>query len=169
MVKSFVTAILILLAVALCESAILSNISFLPAVPDLLLICAIYFSIINGRTYGVVLGFFSGLILDYVSGCPFGLNCLLRTLLGYSAGFLSGTINYRGIVIPMMIGLVGSVVKVFFTWIISLFYPNYVLNYSVFSFIFLTELILNVIFTPVIFKLLGCFNKSICFNYGEID
>lgn len=169
MVKSFVSALLILLGLALSETAILSNISFLPAVPDLLLLAAVYFSIVNGRTYGVILGFFSGLILDYISGCPFGFNCLLRTIIGYSAGFLYGTINYKGIIMPVFIGLVITVIKVLLTWIISLFYPNYVINYSIFSLTFLFELIFNVILTPVVFKLLGCFDKSIFLHSGDLN
>ncbi len=167
MIKSFVTGFLILFALALAESAILSNISFLPAIPDLMLLAAVYFSIVKGRTYGVILGFVGGMILDYITGCPFGLNCLLRTLIGYSAGFLCETINYKGVVMPMLIGLCATIVKVLFTWIISLFYPNYVINYSVFSFVFMFELILNVILTPLMFKLYSCFDKSLMVSSGD--
>lgn len=169
MIKSFVTGLLILLGLALTETAILSNITFLPAIPDLLMIAALYFSIINGKSYGVVLGFFSGLFLDYLSGCPFGFNCLLRTLIGYFGGFLFETINYKGIFMPMLLGLCVSLAKVIFTWLISLFYPNFVINYSIFSSTFLVELVLNIILTPVFFKLFSCFNKSLALRAGDLN
>ena len=83
MLKSFSVSALILLCFSLLETAILSNISVLPAVPDLVLLCVLYFSLINGRMYGESTGFISGLFLDFLSGAPFGFNCVLRTLIGY--------------------------------------------------------------------------------------
>ena len=86
--KSFGISCLFLLGFVLFETAVLSNIVILPVVPDLLLICSLYFSLQNGRLFGVASGFTGGLFLDFVSACPFGFNCLLRTIIGYVAGFL---------------------------------------------------------------------------------
>ena len=76
MFKSFLCSFLILLCSVIVETSILSNISFLPAVPDLALICVLYFSFLNGKNYGQVSGFLSGLLLDFLSGSPLGFNCL---------------------------------------------------------------------------------------------
>lgn len=88
MVKVFSVSTLILLIFAMVETAILSNLSFLPAVPDLVLLASLYIVMMNGKTAGVILGFVSGLILDFITGCPFGYNCLLRTLYVISPVFL---------------------------------------------------------------------------------
>ena len=47
MVKSFIISTLILFSATIIETSVLSNISFLLVVPDLVLICAIYFSFLN--------------------------------------------------------------------------------------------------------------------------
>ena len=159
MVKVFSVSTLILLIFAMVETAILSNLSFLPAVPDLVLLASLYIVMMNGKTAGVILGFVSGLILDFITGCPFGYNCLLRTLICYFAGFF----------IPFLIGLCGTFAKVFITWLISLFYPNTVVTYSMISVSFFTELLLNSVLAPMIFKITSCFNRYIALDITRGD
>ena len=150
---------------ALFESAILSNILFLPAIPDFLLLSVLYFSFTFGRKTGVTTGFFSGLFIDFFSGCPFGLNCLLRTVIGYVSGFFNKTFNIRGIILPCIIAFTGTVSKCFLQIFISFFYPNIVNKYSVFSVMFLSELVMNVVFAPIVFKFLSVFDSI----YPEMD
>ena len=76
MIKSFLISAFILLCSIVLESSILSNISFFYVVPDFALICLLYFSLLNGKTFGELNGFASGLFLDFITGIPFGFNCL---------------------------------------------------------------------------------------------
>ncbi len=167
MAKSVLVSVLILLVAALFESAILSNISFLPAVPDLVLLCSIYLSLVNGRGYGVSTGFISGLFCDFMSACPFGLNCLLRSILGYFPGFFEGSINFTGFFIPAAFGLVGTLCKALCIWIISLFFTS-VQTYNIISLSFVVELVLNTLLAPLIFKLLHSFIRTISLSDGDI-
>lgn len=169
MIKVFSVSTLILFILAMVETAILSNFSFLPAVPDLVLLASIYIVMMNGKTAGVIIGFTSGFILDFITGCPFGYNCLLRTIICYFAGFFNKNLNFRGIFIPFLIGLCGTFAKVFITWLISLFYPNTVVTYSMISISFFTELLLNSFLAPVIFKIVGCFDKHIAMDVSGGD
>ena len=169
MIKVFSVSTLILFILAMVETAILSNFSFLPAVPDLVLLASIYIVMMNGKTAGVIIGFTSGLILDFITGCPFGYNCLLRTIICYFAGFFNKNLNFRGIFIPFLIGLCGTFAKVFITWLISLFLPNTVVTYSMISISFFTELLLNSFLAPVIFKIVGCFDKHIAMDVSGGD
>ena len=169
MVKVFSVSTLILLIFAMVEAAILSNLSFLPAVPDLVLLASLYIVMMNGKTAGVILGFVSGLILDFITGCPFGYNCLLRTLICYFAGFFNKNLNLAVFFIPFLIGLCGTFAKVFITWLISLFYPNTVVTYSMISVSFFTELLLNSVLAPMIFKITSCFNRYIALDITRGD
>ncbi|QTQ11877.1 rod shape-determining protein MreD [Treponema parvum] len=157
MVKYICILLSILLGFAVFESAILSNILFLPAIPDFLLLCVLYCSFSYGRRLGEIAGFFSGIITDFLSGCPFGLNALLRTMLGYTSGFFSKTFSTAGVLMPALIAACGTVYKMFLLWFISLFYRS-VSTYNPFSFLFLTELALNVFFAPIVFKFMSVFD-----------
>lgn len=168
MLKSFSVSALILLCFSLLETAILSNISILPAVPDLVLLCVLYFSLMNGRMYGESTGFISGLFLDFLSGAPFGFNCILRTLLGYLSGWLGGTVNYLGFFMPVLIGFCGTFAKALIVWLMSLFYTS-IITYQLFSVMFLFELIANSLLAPFVFKFLNLFKNVLSTKSEEIE
>ena len=49
------------------ETAILSHIQLLPALPDLILILVVYIALYNGTVVGIMAGVLSGLIFDFLS------------------------------------------------------------------------------------------------------
>ena len=162
MVKSLLISTLILFSATIIESSILSNISFLLVVPDLVLICCIYFSLLNGKLYGEVSGFISGIFLDFITGVPMGLNCIYRTIIGYIAGFFSNTIIISGFVIPMTSVGIATLTKKLLIFIISLFFPKLNLNtYSIISYYFLFEFCANIILAPIVFKFLSFFKHQL--------
>ena len=59
MTKSLLVSTFILFCSVIIESSILSNITFFLVVPDLALICTVYFSLLNGKTAGEATGFIS--------------------------------------------------------------------------------------------------------------
>ena len=162
MIKSLLVSTLILFSATIIEASILSNISFLLVVPDLVLICCIYFSLLNGKLYGEVSGFISGIFLDFITGVPFGLNCVFRTIMGYLFGLFSETIIISGIVIPMASVAIGTFSKKLLIFFISLLFPKLSLNiYSIISYQFLFEISANVLLAPVIFKFLSFFKTQL--------
>lgn len=162
MVKSLLISTLFLFAATIIESSILSNISFLLVVPDLVLICCIYFSLLNGKLYGEVSGFISGLFLDFITGVPMGFNCIIRTIIGYITGLFSNTIIISGLVIPMASVGIATLTKKLLIFLISLFFPKLSLNvYSIISYEFLFEFCANIILAPVVFKFLSFFKQQL--------
>ncbi|MCQ2591644.1 MAG: rod shape-determining protein MreD [Treponema sp.] len=162
MTKSLLISTLILFCTTIIESTILSNISFLLVVPDLVLICSIYFSTLNGKLYGETSGFISGLFLDFITGVPLGLNCFYRTLIGYIFGLFSETIIISGVFMPMLTVSVGTIAKRLFLILLSLLFPK--INLEIYSFIsyqFLFEFIVNTLLAPLVFRFLGFFYNSL--------
>ena len=70
------------------ETAILSHIRLLPALPDLILILVVYIALYNGAVAGITAGFLSGLIFDFLSLAPMGLHSFVFTVLGFLYGIL---------------------------------------------------------------------------------
>lgn len=161
MIKSYLFSSMILLFAVLIESAVLSNIYILPAVPDLVLICSLYFSLNNGCIQGQTMGFAGGMLVDFLSGCPFGLNCLVRTILGYTAGLFKKILNLKSILVLFLIGMGATFAKAGFIYFVSFLFPNMVNSYSIISKVFLFELGLNSFLTPFIFKFLNNFSNII--------
>ncbi|OJF77746.1 MAG: rod shape-determining protein MreD [Treponema sp. CETP13] len=155
--KTFFSSAATLLALLLVETAILSNWYILPVVPDLLLITVIYISYSNGSMMGQTTGFFSGLILDFVSASPLGLHALMRTIIGFLSGFLHQRIVLNGILFPMVVGFFGTVLKAILLTIISFFYQDGIQTYFSSGSAFINECVINAVLTPVMFKFLSNF------------
>lgn len=162
MVKSLLISTLFLFGATIIESSILSNISFLLVVPDLVLICCIYFSLLNGKLYGEISGFISGFFLDFITGVPLGLNCVFRTIIGYISGIFADTIIISGFVIPVVSVGIGTVAKKILIFLISLVFPKLALNvYGFISYQFLFEFVANMVLAPIVFKFLSFFKTQL--------
>lgn len=168
MIKSLLFCIFTLFCAVIVESCILSNISFLYVVPDFVLICSVYFSLLNGRTFGEVTGFAGGMILDFITGIPFGFNSLIRTIIGYIYGFFTETVLLKGIVIPMTTVGIATILKAILITFSTLFFPNIsIYNPGLISQQFLFEFIINIILAPVSFKFLSFFNSSFMISSSQ--
>lgn len=159
MIKSYLFSLLILFFAVLIETAVLSNIPLLPAVPDLVLICSLYFALNNGSVQGQTMGFAGGLLVDFLSGTPFGLNCLIRTILGYISGLFKKILNLKSVFVLFLIGLVATLVKALLIYCASVLFPNMINSYNMISKVFLFELAVNSFLTPFIFKFLNFFSN----------
>ena len=106
MVKSYFSSFLILVVFVLFETALLSNIFFLPAIPDFLLLCVLYFSIRNGKVAGEVTGFVSGLLY-----ARFRKRGILSIILSLVIAMIAGRLVWGAAEI-VLLGIRGNA----FTW-----------------------------------------------------
>ena len=142
---------------ALVQSVILSNITVLPAIPDLVLILVVYISLMNGSTAGCTAGFISGLIMDFASAAPLGLNAMTKTIAGFAAGKFHTSFNMQRFFIPIIAGLAATLLKVIVALILSLFFAGRVLHYGVASPVLWFEAAANAVCSPILFLLLNAF------------
>ncbi len=161
MAKSYLSSIFFLIITVLVETAILSKIAILPVIPDLLLICSLYFAVNNGILHGEITGFTSGLLIDFLSGSAFGLNCLVRTVIGYLTGYFRKMLNLKSFLVTFLIGFIGTILKAILIYMTSFFFPNMINTYNIFTDVFLFELLLNSFLSPIVFKFLDRFSNFI--------
>jgi len=143
---------------SLFEAAILSNLAFLPVVPDLVLLAVVFVSFMNSPVTGTTAGFFSGLLLDFFSAAPVGLNAFTKTVTGYVAGRLSGSFNLNRLFIPALMGFAATIFKAFLTWLLSLFFGDGILTYHLYGGVFWMEVLANTLCAPPVFALLALFS-----------
>lgn len=152
---------------SLFEAAILSNLAFLPVMPDLVLLTIVYVSFVNSSTIGATTGFISGLMLDFLSASPIGLNAFTKTLTGFVAGKFSGSFNLSRVIVPVGMGLAATLLKAIVTWILSFFFGPEVLVYRVVGTTFWLELLVNAVCAPLVFALLGLFPSLFVAQKGQ--
>jgi len=146
------------LFVSLVTATILANLLFLPVLPDLVLLVVVYVSFMNSPETGCTTGFISGILLDFLSASPIGLNACTKTITGFIAGKLAGSFNLDRILIPFAMGVGATVIKALTTWILSFFFGPGILLYKLTGSVFWLEVVANGLCAPLVFAFLGFFS-----------
>ncbi len=142
------------------ETAILSHIRFLPALPDLILILVVYIALHNGTVAGITAGFFSGLIFDFLSLAPMGLHSFVFTALGFLYGILYRKYNVRRFFFPLILGLSATFLKAGILLVLHVLFGQGIQVYNLLAVSFWIEVVENALCAPLLFMLLGVFPNA---------
>jgi len=151
MIRNIVWTVILAIIAGILQSTLLGNIAILNVVPDLALCIVVYSAYVNGTMTGQVSGFFSGLLLDFLSAAPLGLNCLIRTLIGALAGVFKGAFFLDIFFMPVILCSLATIAKAVILFIVNLFMGSAVPVYSLTSSLFWVELGLNTLSAPILF------------------
>jgi len=154
-------------AAALLESTILRRLAVFHAVPDLALGIVVYTAYINGAMTGQLSGFFSGLLIDFLSAAPLGLNAFVRTLAGALAGLLKGNFFLDAFMFPMALCAGATAVKAAALFLLSRFFPGVVPAYDALGPTFWAEFALNTLLAPALFGFLKLFDSLLIRRRGD--
>jgi len=160
MVKKVIWALVFTILAALLQSTILSRfVVYIYAAPDFALGILVYTAYVNGTMAGQLTGFFSGVLLDFLSSSPLGLNAFVRTLTGALTGFVKDTFYLDFFFFPMFLCAGATILKAILFFLLHLLFPEAVPTYSLTALTFWIELGLNVITAPLLFGLLRLFGS----------
>lgn len=154
MIKSTVWTVILCVIAGILQSTIISQISFTNVVPDLALCILVFSAYVNGTMMGQVSGFFSGLLLDFLSAAPLGLNCFVRTLIGALTGIFKGSLFLDMFFMPIILCALATIIKAIIIFALHLVFGSVVPAYSFLSSILWIELGLNCLSAPLLFFLL---------------
>jgi rod shape-determining protein MreD len=114
---------------------------------------------------GQISGFLSGLLLDFLSAAPLGMNCFVRTLIGALTGIFKGALFLDLFIMPIILCALATLIKALIIYIIHLIFGPAVPAYSFSSSILWIELGLNCLSAPLLFFLLKKI-KPIAIRWG---
>ncbi len=136
------------------QSTVLKNVTIFSVKPDIALVIFLLTSTRQGSFRGQLTGFSTGLLQDFLSLSPLGFNALIRTLFGYLYGILKGKLFIDPIFFPILIAVVGTLLKYLFSYILLLIFVSAASAGAVFSSHMWIEMGINSFFAPFIFALL---------------
>ncbi|MFQ6057781.1 MAG: rod shape-determining protein MreD [Anaerolineae bacterium] len=90
----------LLVGMALLQTTLVPHLSVAGVKPDLMLMAVVSWSLLRGAGEGIVWGAIGGLILDLLSGGPFGICTLSLILVGYLTGLGEINIFRANILLP---------------------------------------------------------------------
>lgn len=156
MKKGIIAAIFIWM-LFLLQSTVFQSLSFNGIVPNLLIVLTASYGIMSGEKWGLIVGFFCGLLCDIFFGDVIGFHALIMMYIGYLNGKFSGGFYPEDIILPMVLNVLSDVSYGFLCYIFMfllrgrLNFPYYFLHvilpevvYTTLMTIFLYPLILFV-------------------------
>jgi rod shape-determining protein MreD len=157
--KNVVWATVFALVAAILQSTLLSRLAAPHATPDLALGILVFSAYNNGAMTGQLTGFFSGLLLDFLSAAPLGLNAFVRALIGASVGMMRGFFFLDTLLLPMALCGGATLIKALLLWILHLLFGAGVPAYIARSPVLWVEFALNAALAPFLFALLKLFKS----------
>ncbi|MDR2501110.1 MAG: rod shape-determining protein MreD [Treponema sp.] len=139
------------------QSTLLRRLAVYHAVPDLALGILVFAAYTNGVMTGQLTGFFSGLLLDFLSYAPLGFNAFIRTLVGAAAGLINGSFFLDAMLLPMGLCACATAAKAALQYILHLLFAEAIPCYAFFEPTLWVELALNTLSAPLLFGLLKSF------------
>ncbi|MCK8828227.1 rod shape-determining protein MreD [Natroniella acetigena] len=108
-----------------CQALVFSRGLVGQITPDFLLIIVMILSINHGKTAGGVAGFLAGFLQDLFSGGLFGINIIVKTIVGFSVGILKKEVYQDSLLLPPLVLFCATVVNQIFVILFS----NYLLRF----------------------------------------
>jgi rod shape-determining protein MreD len=161
MAKIVIRAVFFALIAAIIQSTLLAYITvrFHLPVPDLVLGIIVFTAYVNGSMTGQMTGFFSGLLLDFLSAAPLGLNAFIRTLIGGLTGLLRESFFLDALFLPMILCGSATIIKALLLFALNFLFAGTVHAYSFSDFTFWFELLFNTLSSPLLFAFLKLFKS----------
>jgi len=166
-IKNVVWTVIFCFIAAVLQSTILSHLALYRAVPDIALGIAVYCAYVNGLMTGQLSGFLYGILLDFLSAAPLGLNALVRTLIGALAGLMKGTFFLDTFLLPMILCACATLMKALILLLLNLLLADTIPAYPLRAPVLWAEMALNTFTAPFLFAFLKRF-QALLVRKGEV-
>ena len=146
-----------LLVVALFQTTVLPELTVLGIKPELMLLSVLAWSLLRGPEEGLVWAFLGGLMLDVLSGGPFGASTLALLVVSFFSGLIEPSVARTSFLLPLGTALAGTLLyQSLFLLVVQLTRGAVPWADSLFR-VTLPSLAINALLMPVIFRALAWF------------
>jgi rod shape-determining protein MreD len=158
--RDFRTTVYTLLALVICillQSTVFRYIALRGVRPDLALLVLVFVSMRRGSMVGQVSGFLSGFLEDLMNVSPLGFHSLMRAVIGYLYGLLSGNVFIDPFLMPIVLAVVATLLKGVLAGIVSAIFGIAASGFITFTGRIWIEVGYNGVIAPFLFALLNLF------------
>ena len=152
---AYIGGVFLIVGIAVIQTNLLHGVAIMSARPDLLLIMVTFIANKNGPGVGQGAGVLSGILQDLLSLAPLGFYTLVNTVIGFVYGFSKGNVFLDGLIFPMMLVALATLMKGVLFGSISFVFGIEGVATTVFSTVFLIEIVYNALLAPILYGILG--------------
>lgn len=143
------------------QSSLYQFISLARVMPNLLLILVVSNAYMRGRATGMMLGFFSGLLVDILFGNVIGLYAMIMMLIGYVVGFSHKIYSRDDYTLPLFFIAIANFIYQFLYYIFEFLLRGKLDFFNYFRILILPEIIYTVAVATILYKLLHTINHAL--------
>lgn len=158
MLRIIVLAILIVINFTL-QSTLFGFHDIHSITPNLLLILTMSFGLMRGRREGMLVGFFSGFLVDSFFSSVLGPYMLLYMIIGYINGFFHRNYIVEDVLLPLIVIIIDDIIFNFFVYMFSFLLKNRLELGLFFTRIIIPEMLTTALLTIIIYKFYVFVNK----------
>lgn len=129
--------------------------------PNLLLILTMSFGLMRGRKEGMLVGLFSGLLMDVFFSTLLGPYMLLYMLIGYTNGLLHKNFMIEDVLLSLIVIIIDEFVFHTFIYVFCFLLKNRMDFAGYMYYIILPEILCTALITILIYKLYVYINKRL--------
>lgn len=152
--KRCITIGIIIIVCFLLQSTIFHYIELAGVVPNLLLIVTMSFGLMRGRREGMLVGFFSGLLIDIFFGTVLGPFALIYMTLGYANGFFHRIYYVEDVLLPMLMIMLNDFIFNVIIYVVYFLLRNRLNFVDYLVTLILPEMIYTILVTLFFYKIL---------------
>lgn len=119
MIRRVLMVGLVLITSLLLQSTLFGELTLLGVRPELVYLVTILFALLEGPGEGAIVGFFGGLLQDFLLNEPKGITALTLTVLGYAIGSARQFITSPSPLLPTVLVALGTAAGVAFHSVVS--------------------------------------------------
>jgi rod shape-determining protein MreD len=148
---TFYLVVPLLAVVAILQTTIVPGLTVWGVFANLPLLVVVSWSLLRGPREGAIWGFIAGLMVDLLSGAPFGAATLSLITVGFLAGLGEATVFRARIALPMIVMFLATIVyDLLFLLIVQISGQPVAWLDSIFRLV-LPSAILNAVLIPIVF------------------
>lgn len=129
--------------------------------PNLLLILTMSFGLMRGRKEGILVGFFSGFLVDCFFNSVLGPYMFLYMVFGYMNGFFHKNYMIEDVMLPFIVILIDDFAFNTIIYILFFFLNNRLQYSKYFTGVILPEMLSTALLTIILYKLYVVINKKL--------
>ncbi len=152
--KRCITIGIIIVICFLLQCTVFHYIELAGVVPNLLLIVTMSFGLMRGRREGLLVGFFSGLLIDIFFGSVLGPYAFIYMTLGYGNGFFHRIYYVEDVLLPMIMITLNDFIYNIIIYIVFFLMRNRLDFLGYLKDVMLPEMIYTILITLFFYKIL---------------
>ena len=152
--KKVITWTITCLLCFLLQTTVFQTLKLAGISPNIILILVVSIGLMCGRTEGMIVGFFCGLLLDIMYGNILGIFTLVYMIIGYINGFFNHMFYSDDIILPMGLIITNDLVLNLGIYVFYFMLRNRLDFLFYFRYTILPEMIYTIVVTLVLYKIL---------------